>query len=115
MLEYLEALVSLYLPRRRRPRRKLTCTAAGIVGTICWSFWLVPPQVKATREAAARGRLHVLSADGRLVPAAGCVHIRTAGRALLQRCACLVPLPREALTRVSIGFHSGTLPALACR
>ena len=28
----------------------------------------------------------VLSADGRLLPAGRCVHIRTAGRALLQRC-----------------------------
>ena len=41
----------------------------------------------------------VLSADGRMVPAGRCVHIRTASRVLLQRCElrcllCALPLMR---------------------
>jgi hypothetical protein len=43
-------------------------------------------QVKATRQAAARGRVPVLTADGRLAPAAACVHIGSAPRTLLRRC-----------------------------
>lgn len=42
-------------------------------------------QVKATRQAAARDEVPVLTADGRLAPAAACVHIGSAPRSLLRR------------------------------
>lgn len=42
-------------------------------------------QAKASREEAKRGRMAVLSSDGRLVAARGCVHMQTAPRALLRR------------------------------
>lgn len=44
-------------------------------------------QVKATRQAAARDGVPVLTADGRLKPAAACVHIGSAPRSLLRRCS----------------------------
>lgn len=42
-------------------------------------------QAKATREEARKGRVAVLSSDGRLVAARGCVHMQTAPRALVRR------------------------------